>query len=256
MRISRVLLSLAALTGAAAFLALVHAQEEEAPATFVKNAMCLACHKATNPDMIARFQETKHAKVELKDEMKPLDLYRRTVGFDPADNTYYEKGVGCQSCHGAGSLHLKAQGEEAKRATMKRVDKLDTPKKKLSVCGRCHGAYHIGEATFAAGFKPGADLWAIEGFKLDEITEPGPFQQLNELESSRHGAQDVTCITCHTSHESTEAKPQLRKPVPELCLQCHSEAHKCTVAADKIPEGATCATCHMPGGRHLFAVQK
>jgi len=137
---------------------------------------------------------------------------------------------------------------------MKRIDELETPRQKLSVCGRCHGEYTVGDQPFAAEFKTGDDLFAREDFKLAEITTPGPFQQLNELESSKHGEHDVTCITCHTSHEETEAKPQLRQAMPELCLQCHGEEHPCTVAPEQIPEGATCATCHMPEGRHVFAV--
>jgi predicted CXXCH cytochrome family protein len=133
---------------------------------------------------------------------------------------------------------------------------LETPKQKLSLCGRCHGDYTVNDKPFAEGLEPGGDLFALPGFKLNEITTPGPFQQLNELESSKHGEHDVTCLSCHTSHETTAAAPQLRKAVPDLCLECHTDAHKCTVAADKVTEGATCATCHMPGGRHIFKVVK
>lgn len=234
-------------------LALVHAQET--PPTYVKNMLCLACHKARDKESIERYQATKHAQVELTDDMKPVDVYRRTVGFKPADNTYYEKGIGCQACHGAGSAHTKSKPED-KKATMKRIDQLETPRQKLSVCGRCHGQYTIGDQPFAADFKTGDDLWKMEGFKLAEITEPGPFQQLNELEASKHGEHDVTCITCHTSHEPMAGKPQLKQAMPDLCLKCHGEAHKCTVTADKVKAGDTCASCHMPGGRHLFKVVK
>ena len=245
-----------------AVLSVGMAQDEVA--TYVKGAMCIACHKGLNKELVERFQATKHYKVGQKDdngeppklaEMKPAEIYRRSVGFNPEDNSFVDPGVGCQSCHGAGSLHLKAKGDEEKRATMKRPDKLDTPHKKLSVCGRCHGQYTIGDKPFAADYKFGDDLFAIEGFKLTEVTQPGPFQQLNEFMASKHGEKDVTCVTCHTAHETTEAKPQLRKPVPDLCLQCHAQEHKCTVAADKVKAGDTCATCHMAGGRHTFKAQ-
>jgi len=53
-----------------------------------------------------------------------------------------------------------------------------------------------------------------------------------------------------------QGKPQLRQAVPDLCLQCHGEAHKCTVPADQVKAGDTCATCHMPHGRHVFKVVK
>ena len=230
--------------------------DEPPPPTLVKGSMCVACHTATHKELVTRFKETKHGKVQLpKDmtDMKPIDIYRRTIGLAADGKTFFEAGVGCQSCHGAGSAHLAAKTDQ-KKATMPRVDELKTPKQKLSVCGRCHGQYTYKELPYVVNFRPGVDLFALEGFKLAEITEPGPFQQLNELEHSKHGANDITCITCHTAHEEMTGEHQLRKPVPELCLQCHTEKHPCTVAKDKIPQGATCATCHMPGGRHVFAV--
>lgn len=225
-------------------------------ATYIKNAMCVACHKARDKDLVERYQATKHAQATIADDAKPVDIYRRVVGFQAADNSCYEAGVGCQTCHGPGSAHMKAKTPEDKQAAIVRPQTLETPRQKLSVCGRCHGDYTVAGKPFAEGFKAGDDLFALPEFKLNEITTPGPFQQLNELESSKHGEHDVTCLTCHTSHEPAAAAPQLRKAVPALCLECHADAHKCTVAADKVPEGATCATCHMPGGRHIFKVVK
>ena len=247
--------------GALALIVIVGAlagAQETAP-TFIKNAMCIACHKSKDGPTIERYQETKHAKAAPAEGMSPVDIYRRTTGFKSADNSYYEKGIGCQACHGPGSAHLKAKTDEEKKAALRRVDRLEKPTQKLSVCGRCHGQYTIGDKPFAEGFKIGDDLYAMEGFKLAEITEPGPFQQLNELAASKHGEKDVTCVTCHTSHEPIAAAPQLRQKMPDLCLQCHGDAHKCTVKPEEIPAGATCATCatcHMPGGRHIFGVQK
>lgn len=249
----RFTLTCCGVVGLALGLALVHA--DETPPTYVKSMLCIACHKGMNKALVERFQSTKHAQVAPTDDMAPVDVYRRSIGYNPADKTYYDKGVSCQACHGAGSAHTKAKAED-KKTTMVRIDELATPQQKLSVCGRCHGQYTLGEATFDANFKVGDNLFTKEGFKLTEIKQPGPFQQLNELESSKHGEHDVTCITCHTAHEDTEAKPQLRKPVPELCLQCHGTAHQCKVAPAQIKDGDTCATCHMPGGRHVFQVKQ
>lgn len=238
---------------ALAILGHVGAQE---PSTYIKNAMCVACHKATNKDMVARYQATKHGTAVPAADMTPRDIYRRSVGFVSADNSYAEAGVGCQTCHGPGSAHMKGKTPDEKKAAILLPSALKTPQQKLSLCGRCHGEYTADGKPFAEGFKPGDDLFALPGFKLTEITTPGPMQQLNELEGSKHGANDVTCLTCHTSHETMAAAPQLRKAVPDLCLDCHKDNHPCTVAADKIPAGANCATCHMPDGRHTFKVQK
>ena len=237
-------------------LGLALAWGQDQPLIYVKNAMCIACHKGRNPGLVDRYQGTKHAQVTPADGMAPVDIYRRSVGFHSADNSYYQAGVGCQDCHEPGGAHLKAHGDDEKRATMKRVDALEKPSQKLSVCGRCHGDYTVNGKPFAENFNIGDDLFAMDGFKLNPVTTPGPFQELNDLQSSKHGANNVTCITCHTSHEDIQAAPQLRKPVPDLCLQCHAKVHNGAGKPAGAPDTATCTTCHMPGGRHTFAIPK
>jgi predicted CXXCH cytochrome family protein len=229
---------------------------DEVKPGWVKGLMCLACHKALNKELVERYKSTKHAKAEPTEKMDPVDIYRRCVGFNPADSTYFEPGVGCQACHGPGAAHLAAKSKEDKLATMPRPDQLKTPHQKLSLCGRCHGQYTVGGQPFVTDFKPGDDLFAMEGFKLADVEKPAPFQQLNDFMHSKHADNDVTCITCHTSHEPFAGEPQLRKAVPDLCLQCHANAHQCKKPQAEWPEKATCVTCHMPDGRHTFAVQK
>lgn len=231
-----------------------HGIAQENLATYIKGAMCVACHKAKNKELVELFLETKHAKAKPEEGMKGLDVYRRVVCFNPADDTFLEPGVGCQACHGPGSDHMKGKTDEERKATMKPLPKLETPHQKLSVCGRCHGVYTVGDKALVEDFRVGdetkGDLWKLEGFKLAEVTEPGKFQQLNEFMGSNHAAHDVTCITCHTAHQEIKAEHQLRKAVPELCLDCHKEHHKDVTV--EIPEGATCVACHMPNGMHTF----
>jgi len=236
--------------------ALHNSVAQEAAATYKKNAMCIACHKATNKALVERYQATKHATAVLAADMKPVDIYRRSVGFVAADNSYSEAGVGCQACHGPGSAHLTAKTPDDKKAAIVRPQLLKTSAQKISLCGRCHGDYTVDGKPFVESFKAGDDLLAVPGFKLNEVTTPGSFTVLNDFMTSKHATHDVVCITCHTAHETMAGERQLRKKLPELCLDCHTDAHKCTVAADQIPAGATCATCHMPGGRHVFAVKK
>jgi len=244
-----------ALAAALALLWLHAAVAQGGPAGYGKPMLCAACHKALNKDMVARFLETKHAKAQPTKDMAPVDIYRRCVGFNAADNTYLEAGVGCQACHGPGQAHVGAKTEN-KKATISRADQLKTSNQKLSVCGRCHGTYTVKGQPFAADFKPGDDLFALEGLQLTDTTETGPFTRLNQFMKSKHKDNDVTCLTCHTSHEAMTGEGQLRKPVPDLCLQCHAQAHQCKLPQDKWPAGSTCATCHMPDKRHDFAAKK
>ena len=252
----RVKLLLAAGLSLALVGTLLHAAaaQDDGPG-WAKPALCLACHKVLTKDIVLRFDETKHAQAEPAEGMAPADIARRSLGFNPADNSYVAAGIGCQTCHGPGSVHVKSKPDQ-KKATKVGLDKLKTPDLKLSVCGQCHGQYTVGGKPFAAGFKAGDDLFAVEGLQLAEAPQPGLFSRLNEFMASKHKDHDVTCITCHTSHEETAAEPLLRKKLPELCLDCHQTERQCQVSPAQYPDGATCATCHMDERRHSFAAKK
>jgi predicted CXXCH cytochrome family protein len=63
----------------------------------------------------------------------------------------------------------------------------------------------------------------------------------------------VQCVICHTVHDEGAAAHQLRQPLNELCLQCHTEQRAIVthvpfheqVIVEKRHE-FTCADCHMP----------
>lgn len=77
--------------------------------------------------------------------------------------------------------------------------------------------------------------------------------QMNK--AKRHGAVDLGCSTCHTTHKSEPAgKPEgifhLAKPEPKLCLDCH-DASDAALRASHLKQpfaGARCAECHNPHG--------
>ncbi|MHC4436213.1 MAG: cytochrome c3 family protein, partial [Planctomycetota bacterium] len=52
-----------------------------------------------------------------------------------------------------------------------------------------------------------------------------------------------TCLLCHESHK-TENKSLLRKPVPELCYQCHSTDSLKSVANHSDKSYQNCSVCH------------
>jgi predicted CXXCH cytochrome family protein len=131
------------------------------------------------------------------------------------------------------------------------------------ICGQCHskGMSKDGATPWPHDFRPGDDLTAA--FNHDTVNGPGQNQQLNDLMGSEHWKNNVVCETCHDPHGDTGNPDQLLKPVIELCLSCHSKPDNKSNVVDmathmakvgrKPPADATCASCHMPGGRHLFS---
>ncbi len=225
-------------------------------ATYITSGKCKMCHKK----QYEYWGKTKHGlrkfpwetgESEEPEASKAEVIYRYLTGYNAPDNTWAEKGTACEACHSPGSIHMTAKKEERKN-TIVNSPNLKEPSRKWSVCGRCHGQYTIGEQKFAANFRPGQDLFKIKGFVLAPVVEGRKLQQLNELKQSKHFEKGVTCIKCHTAHAQAPLEHQLRKPILELCAECHQDVAMGT-HAPAAPEGATCATCHMPGGRHDFA---
>jgi len=181
-----------------------------------------------------------------------------STGYDAAEKTFAEAGIGCEGCHGPGSEHMA--GDKTAIVNPKKMDK---PKQAM-VCGQCHSAGKdpTGKFAFPVGFRPGDDLTKV--LADAKPTAPGPNQQYSEWLMSKHVAGGTDCAACHDPHNVTlfltASKPpgglpaQVRKPVNDLCLGCHAgtvkdiATHAPGAAAD-----VTCGACHMHGGQHTFA---
>lgn len=195
------------------------------------------------------------------EKIEPVDGATQCVGchvtnFNPKTKTWTELGVGCECCHGPGSVH--ADSMEAKDITnLKKLasDKLDM------VCGQCHaqGTDLTGKYAFSTTFRPGDDL--SKHFKLKEPVEGAPNSQYNQFIKSKHAVGGIIkCTTCHDTHgDKAKAEHQLRQPVNQMCLGCHSvelgDAKAVTSLQEHAPTAKpddTCATCHMVKGSHTF----
>ena len=182
------------------------------------------------------------------------------VGNWGANKTATDINVGCESCHGPGSLHpANAFGADKKIVN---PSKLTVNNRKLEVCGQCHnrasswrGAGLVGSHEFAKDelnnkyFTPGDSLALFMRFDGTPNASGGPgtwpdlitarqhHQQYQEWQRSAHfsnAAAKMTCFTCHDPHKTTANKHQIRDSL--------------TVGADKFKtatkDNTMCLSCH------------
>jgi len=171
-------------------------------ATFVGSAACADCH-----DKLCRdFKFATHARLEAKGP-KALD-------------------VGCESCHGPGSLHNESGGaphtivnprkspEVCFECHLSQRGEFGLPShhpvaEGRLTCGDCHPPHH-GPAVKAGGT---AMLGENEACLTCHSAQRGPY--VFEHEALRDG-----CTTCHRPHGSVNDK-LLTQRNATLCLRCH-----------------------------------
>lgn len=188
-----------------------------------------------------------------------------TTGYTPTQNdnaewvnNFTELNIGCEACHGPGSLHADSSGDEA----------YIWRSANSNVCSQCHvrGTSLDGEHGYPLGMYPGDDIedhfiLATDAFWPDDMTSKKHHQQFMDWTSSGHartpsagvkrvapcvnchtpeGAQalfsgtaltdvpqgatwQITCAACHNSH-GTEHEHDLRADMEELCITCHNTA--------------------------------
>jgi tetratricopeptide (TPR) repeat protein len=204
-------------------------------------------------------------------ECHSTNLHR---GYDATanryDTTWTDLSVGCEACHGPGSLHVRAAaagglpaGRTPGSGLIVRFDpkgtwipdpltgaaRRSTPRTsaaELETCATCHSR----RAQFAEDHLPGrpltdthlpallrAGLYQADGQMQDEVYNYGSF-----LQSKMH-ANGVSCGDCHEPHGL-----KLRAEGNAVCTQCHSARYDAP-AHHQHPAGsagAACANCHMP----------
>jgi predicted CXXCH cytochrome family protein len=171
-------------------------------ATFVGSENCSQCH-----DNITKgFHTATHSKLMAK-------------GANASE-------VGCESCHGPGSLHSESGGA---------AGTIINPRQSAETCFQCHldkrGEFHLAthhpvlEGKMSCGdchdphkgpaVKGGGTALISENetcFKC-HTAQRGPF--VFEHEASREG-----CLTCHKPHGSVNPR-MLTERNQTLCLKCH-----------------------------------
>ncbi len=190
-----------------------------------------------------------------------------SVNYDIQTKQVAEWNVGCEKCHGPGSAHVEqpTQGNIVNPARMDYISANDT-------CIQCHsqgrplnspigGKYYDWPVGFHVGLNL-QDYWQLEEHNLGQTTfthfADGTAHknrmQGNDFVQSVMYRRGVTCFDCHDVH-GTDNYAQLRKPVNQICLDCHGSGSRNGPREATLAEhthhkdgstGSECVACHMP----------
>lgn len=176
-----------------------------------------------------------------------------------------KEGIGCESCHGPGELHIKRQTEETdlfsgiENDTIDRtiVNPVNLPlEEKLSVCFQCHlqGDVRVfSEDKKQSDFRPGMKLEEVKSVFIQDNVEKGNFKIASHAarmflsDCFVKSSGQMTCITCHDPH--VPSKSVSKEFFNSKCLNCHN-VQKLSVFNTKADhsEKGNCITCHMKQG--------
>jgi predicted CXXCH cytochrome family protein len=208
----KILLAALAATGALAVISCgtvsrsLVAPPEIPGATFAGTESCDQCHH----EIVRDFKTSTHFRLKA-----------------PGDNS---KDIGCESCHGAGSIHNESGGARGTiinpRKSPETCFQCHTDKRgefslpshhpvlegKIS-CGDCHEP-HKGDAVIGGSTHLMTENETCAKCHMQQF---GPF--VFEHEAMREG-----CTTCHQPHGSVNDKMLVTRN-SSLCVKCHFEQH-------------------------------
>ena len=191
-----------------------------------------------------------------------------SVNYDIATKKVTEWNVGCEKCHGPGSLHVAHPTKQniLNPGALDYVRGNDT-------CIQCHSqgrpVADSGDGKvydWPVGYLPGqrlADVWKLEDLKLGvtnfyqyaDLTAHKNRMQGNDFVQSNMYHRELRCFDCHDAHSNANVA-SLKLPGNALCLSCHAAEMrnpaglKGTVSAHTHhadgSAGSECVACHMP----------
>lgn len=163
----------------------------------VGSEACMDCHEATHK----QFAGSVHGRAE-------------------KDGAALAVKMECETCHGPGSLHVKADGDP-------KAPGFDT----VRLAGSKHGA-NVNKACLSCHSGGDQFYWATSG----------------------HARKNVACIDCHSIHapkDPGQAKMLKWAKSSDMCVTCHKSKHLMVSKSAHMPVregGMECSSCHNPHG--------
>lgn len=192
------------------------------------------------------------------------------------DGTFAMTGVQCESCHGAGSEHVKTPSKQniVKIADARVTDDFlaeDMSYGKAATCTECHTTddavrrypdYLSPFDQVFGGVTQGARLSLNTGFGPEGrrggrggrhagTTMIGTDPDTGEAMGKK---KDFTCSTCHNPHQSEkyQDQPGHGNAMVRECTDCHNKEFAIEASVHEFV--AKCTDCHMPSESHLFKI--
>ena len=188
-----------------------------------------------------------------------------SVNYNLETKTVTEWNVGCEKCHGAGSLHAA----HPTRTNIVNPETLD-PILGNDTCIQCHSQGRpltppsLGKAIdWPVGYQPGlrlADFWQLEELKpgttnfyqYPDLTAHKNRMQGNDFSQSNMYHRQIRCFDCHQVHG--DAPSNLPVAGNALCLSCHTKSNPAGLSGTvtehthhaEASAGSQCVACHMP----------
>jgi hypothetical protein len=172
--------------------------------------------------------------------------------FEAFDRAKIIYAIDCEKCHGPAARHVDYQ---LKNPTIPTAKFIYNPAKlsrqqNLDLCGLCHGG-RLTKTQPSFTFTVGDTLskfFSIPPDAPDVSAIDVHGNQLNLLKASKcFIASQMTCSSCHNTHEKETNKPQL---FSQRCISCHSDNGHNKICKLTKSEGSVinknCVDCHMP----------
>ena len=192
---------------------------------------CLECHST--------YVKTISAPGEEREE-----FYRNKIMY----------GVDCEKCHGPAAKHVEFQTRNPNEKSAKYIINLAklSRQQNLDMCALCHGG-NIKRTQPSFTFTAGDDL--SKYFITDSLSTAAVNFGTVDVHGNQYGLlqsskcfrmSQMTCSSCHNTHENERGKSQVFNG---RCVTCHTNVHENFTSISQSPVPLikeNCISCHIP----------
>ncbi len=227
-------------------------------AEFVGSEACIACHRAANPNLMAKYEQTVMGKVFMHNARSALEKQN------------------CEACHGPGGAHVAAGGGKGRGVgpgQMISFAKDDpTPAEERNArCLACHerrahlfwrGSPHEREDMGCADCHTIMERrTAKAALSRENVVEVcAQCHMVRRAQTLRVSHMPIpegkmSCTDCHNPHGSATEAMLRYDSVNETCYSCHADKRG-PFLWEHPPVAENCANCHEPHGSNHQSLLK